>query len=462
VNVALLADFGSTFTKLLAVDLDEGAVVGQAQRPTQLHGEILDSYEDAASDALSEIGGSHRVALELAASSAGGGLRMAAIGLVPALTALAAKTAALHAGARVECLLAGRLTKAHAERLRVVDPEIVLFAGGTDGGQESLVLENASVVAESLPKAHVVVACNRDVAGDVEALFRTVARSVQVVPNVLPELRSVSTEQARAAISRVFIKHVIQGKALSSSDRFGALVAMATPDAVLRAAQLQAEPDGAAERHAGVIVTDVGGATTDVYSVVPRRPLQAADVHVKGLINLPVMRTAQGDLGIRSSAPTVLEADRLELDRRLGPGVGLSEACERRRAEPAKVFPKGSERTIDEALAVSCMSRALERHLGTRSVRVGAGGPPALIVEEPDLTSCRLLDAGGGILRAAAEPRALVRESLQRLPAHSLAPRHCGIVVDRHYVLAAAGLLCERHRDVARALLRKELPEVIS
>jgi hypothetical protein len=55
VNVALLADFGSTFTKVVAVDLDEGAIVGQSQSPNALDGEILDGYDDAVGAALSEI-----------------------------------------------------------------------------------------------------------------------------------------------------------------------------------------------------------------------------------------------------------------------------------------------------------------------------------------------------------------------------------------------------------------------
>ena len=158
-NVALLADFGSTFTKVLAVDLDAAVIAGRGQCPSG--GDLMDGYDEAAGAALGQVRGPATVALELAASSAGGGLRMAAVGLAAELTALAAQTAALNAGARLLAVLAGRLTGADAARLAALAPEIVLFAGGTDDGQQQRVLDNAAAIAGSLAGAHVVVACNR-------------------------------------------------------------------------------------------------------------------------------------------------------------------------------------------------------------------------------------------------------------------------------------------------------------
>jgi len=259
----------------------------------------------------------------------------------------------------------------------------------------------------------------------------------------------------------VFINHVIQGKGLSASDRFSELVAMATPDAVLRAARLYAETaQGPASEH-GVVMTDVGGATTDVYSVLTRRAANGFGMRRKGMVNLPVMRTVQGDLGLRSSASTVLDADRRRLEQQFGSSAWLADACRHRRAEPTSVYPNGCDRRLDDALAVSCMSRSMERHFGSRSVQVGLGGRPVLVQEEPDLTGCRVLVAGGGILRAATSPEDLVQEALERLPASALAPRRCHVVVDLRCVLSAAGLLSRTHPGVAEVLLRTELSEVI-
>jgi uncharacterized protein (TIGR01319 family) len=456
VKVAILADFGSTFTKVLAVDLAGAAVVGRAQEPTSLGGEILDGYEDAVRSALRDVGQPTEVALEAAASSAGGGLRMAAVGLEPRLTAAAAATAALNAGARLVGVLSGRLTQQDAERLAALAPEIVLFAGGTDGGQEHLVLANAAVLAGSVGEAHVVVACNQAIAARVGALLQATARSVHVVANVLPEIGVSSVAEAHAAIARLFIREVIAGKKLSGSPRFARLVRMATPDAVLRAATLAADAQDAAGD--GILVTDVGGATTDVYSVLRRRPVSGFGTRRNGFAREPCVRTVEGDLGLRSNAPGVLEADGRWLEGQLGTGRGLAEACQRRSARPDAVFPAGPDRELDEHLAVSCMFRGLERHCGTRSIRPGVSGRPELVEQGANLTGCRVLVAGGGLLREPGGER-LARRALARLPESALAPRRCRVIVDRRYVLAAAGLLAQAQPQIATALLRRELAQ---
>jgi hypothetical protein len=95
-------------------------------------------------------------------------------------------------------------------------------------------------------------------------------------------------------------------------------------------------------------------------------------------------------------------------------------------------------------------------------VRPGPGGRAEVRHLDPDLTGCRVLVAGGGLLRAADQPEEVVRAALDRLPGAALAPRQARVVIDRGYVLAAAGLLAPAHPKVAADLLRHELPEAIS
>jgi uncharacterized protein (TIGR01319 family) len=471
-RVALLADFGSTYTKVLAVDLAEGALVGSGQHPTTLTGEILDGYEDASLAALKDVKAPVDVALELAASSAGGGMRMAAIGLVESLTAAASAAAALNAGARLIGTFTGRLGEEDARRLGELAPEIILFAGGIDGGQEELVLRNAEAVAGAVSASHVVVACNKMIADKVGGIFWPFARTVTVVQNILPDIGTTSFESARETIEKIFIDEVIAGKQLSASPGFARLVRMATPDAVLRGAVACAgtRAGGAGD---GIVVTDVGGATTDIYSVLWRQPLSGFGTARKGFIRSPEMRTVQGDLGLRSNARGVLAADRAWLERAVspadadggaaetapsGPGPWLDAACERRQREPEKVFASGRERDLDEHLAVSCLYVALERHCGHRGVKPGIAGRPSLVEQGVNLTGCRTLIAGGGILRATPGS-AIARTALARLGEHVLAPRNCRVIVDRRYVLAAAGLLARDHLPIAESLLSRELRE---
>ena len=113
----------------------------------------MDGYAAALRTATASLGEPVAIEDEMAVSSAGGGLRVAAVGLVADLTAAAAHQAALNAGARVEAVLAGSLDEEQLDELQAARPEIVLFAGGTDGGQAELVLENARRLAGARARA---------------------------------------------------------------------------------------------------------------------------------------------------------------------------------------------------------------------------------------------------------------------------------------------------------------------
>ena len=113
VNAALLIDFGSTWTKLRALDMEPGDLIASAQGPSTVATDI-DIGLDAALEALAgRMGALPRFACRLASSSAAGGLRMVTVGLVRELTAEAARQAALGAGARLIGGFAYRLTEAN-------------------------------------------------------------------------------------------------------------------------------------------------------------------------------------------------------------------------------------------------------------------------------------------------------------------------------------------------------------
>ena len=166
-SLALLIDFGSTYTKLRALDLAGGHVVGTAQGPSTVATDVNIGL-DAALAALSRaMGGLPRFAHRLASSSAAGGLRMVTVGLVRELTAEAARQAALGAGARLVASFAYRLTSGDVARIVADAPDILLLCGGTDGGNSAVVLHNARALAGSALQCTVVVACNREATDDV-------------------------------------------------------------------------------------------------------------------------------------------------------------------------------------------------------------------------------------------------------------------------------------------------------
>lgn len=456
-KLALLTDFGSTYTKVAAVDLASGSLVGRGQSMTSVETDVLDGYEIAAASALSEVAGSRRVALEVAASSAGGGLRMMAVGLMTDLTARAAEMAALNAGARVEAVLTGDVDEQSLALLERLRPEIVLFAGGTDGGERRRVLENASLISKIDFETIFVVACNMEIAHEARALFESGGHRATVVANVMPELGVVNVDPARASINAYFLNHVIHGKRLSSSPRFEALVAMATPEAVFNATALLAVTTDLNRVGDGVIVSDVGGATTDFYSALVRRPVKWTGTGNKGLTPPLILRTVQGDLGIRSNAPSVLDADRAWLEAKFGETQRLQLACEERSRVPSLVFNDGWERSLDEGLAVACMTKGLRRHCGRRHIGTDVRGRVRNVQTSPDLRHVGTLIAGGGILRDSTNAEGLVNQAMDRQDEDVLNPHRCRIVIDRHYILAAAGLLTQNNRAAAAQLLNSEL-----
>jgi uncharacterized protein (TIGR01319 family) len=383
---------------------------------------------------------------------------MAAAGLVADLTARAARQAALNAGARVELVLAGRLGEAERRDLERHQPEILLFAGGTDGGQRSRVLANAEALATADAVTDVVVACNAAIASRVASVFARGGRRVVVVDNVMPAVSALNIEPARAAIHRIFIDHVIRGKGLSQSAEFGSAVIMPTPEAVLVATRLLADSVAGARP---VVVVDVGGATTDVHSSSTGQPAPAA----APLLPLPeLVRTVQGDLGVRSGAPSTLNADRAWLEQELEP-VGIEAgqvhaACARRRAEPAWVPRTPRGRALDRALGVSCVTHALQRHCGSLVVRSSGRLVSTRVDGGPDLSAAGLVIGTGGVIAESGSGLEILASALARRGERSLAPRTPALGVDRSYVLAAAGLLGGEDPGSARRLLRSEIPEV--
>ncbi|HET9152769.1 MAG TPA: glutamate mutase L [Solirubrobacterales bacterium] len=452
-----LADFGSTYTKLSLVEPEEGRLLARAEAPTSIGTDLMDGYAAALAKAESSVGGLVQVEEALAASSAGGGLRVVAVGLVPDLTAAAARQAALNAGARVEAVLAGELGADQLDQLRAARPEIVLFAGGTDGGQADLVLENARRLAEGKIAAHFVVACNSAVAEEAAALLRAAGASATVAENVMPKLGEIAVDSAREGILQAFLEHVIGGKGLSASPEFERMVRMPTPEAVLEAVRLLAQGTEAVPGVGDVVVIDIGGATTDIHS---SRVVEAATPGIEDslLPPPPTLRTVEGDLGLRSGAAGVLAADARWLEAEAGSaGAVIGQAVSLRSGE-AKWLPKDPEKArLDHLLAVSCATHALRRHCGTMLLSPGNGGPPTLVRNGPDLREVAQVIGTGGVFAHRDDGREIIVGALSRRAPHSLAPHDPAVSIDHNYILAAAGLFAGYDADAAARLLQHEL-----
>ena len=299
-RVVVCADVGSTYTKAAVVDLHGGRLVAAASAPTTVGTDVLHGL-DAAVGAATASAGVAEVPWYVC-SSAGGGLRLAVVGYEPLVTAQAGRRVGLSAGANVVHVAAGRLAGADVAALRAARPDVVLLVGGTDGGDFETVTHNATRLAKARFRVPVVLAGNADVRDDLHALLAGAGVPVTVADNVLPRIGVLEPASARAAIREVFLRHVIGGKKLSRGTRFARLVRAATPDAVLTGVEVLAGTLGG-----DLAVVDVGGATTDVYSVLtPDERDSGPSQEVAG--TLWRARTVEGDLGMRWSAPGVVRA----------------------------------------------------------------------------------------------------------------------------------------------------------
>ncbi|MGL5930679.1 MAG: glutamate mutase L, partial [Dermatophilaceae bacterium] len=415
----LCVDVGSTFTKAVLVDAGRGEVLGAASHPTTIEADVMDGV-DAVRAALAA--GHGEPGEVLVCSSAGGGLRLAVVGYEREVTAEAGHRVGLSAGAKVVHVASGPLTGTDVRSLRASSPDVVLLCGGTDGGNSDVLQHNAVRLARARIAAPVVVAGNVEAAAEVGDILAATGRRVVVTSNVLPRIGVVAPDGARAAIREVFLRHVIGGKGLSRGRGFAQLVRAATPDAVLRGVEVLA---GAVS--GDVLVVDVGGATTDVYSVLTPRGEDAAIARdVVG--TLWHARTVEADLGMRWNAEGVVEAaerERMTLADRTRTWAG------RVAAHPGTLASSPTDWAAEEELAGVAATVAVRRH----------GRSPHPSERPRALADVRLVVGSGGVLRHGP-PDLGARVLRSVLTDHAggwRVPAAATTTIDQRYLLFAVG-----------------------
>lgn len=313
---------------------------------------------------------SQGIDLYLSTSSAGGGLQMLVAGVVRNITTESAERAALGAGAIVmESVSAddGREDYERIEKIRHIKPDIVLVTGGVDGGATSHVVEMAEILVAASPrprfgdtlKLPVIYAGNAEAAEEVAQILSKKAQVV-VVPNVRPTLEQENLGPAREAIHEFFLSHV-----MSHSPGYGKLMSwspvaiMPTPAAVGDIVQMYAKRTGQ-----NVLCVDIGGATTDVFSVFVDR----VGVHAFN-------RTVSANLGMSYSVANVLvEAGVANIARWLP--FELSETELRDRLRNKMIRPTSIPQTVqdlwlEQAVCREALRLSLDHH---RSLAIGLEG----------------------------------------------------------------------------------------
>jgi uncharacterized protein (TIGR01319 family) len=450
---AWLFDIGSTFTKLAVVDLDDPTNRYRAQAPTTVATDVREGFIAAIEEVHRQDGPRFTDAAHRAASSsAAGGLALVVSGLVPRLSSEAGRISALGAGAKLVGTLSYRINADDLDALGGWDPDIVVLTGGTDGGDRDTLLANAATLAACDRCPAVIVAGNREASAQATEVLRDGGIRATAVANVLPELNRLSPEPVRAAIRREFFTNIVRAKGIDRVREHLDAEILPTPGVVLDAVRLLA-------RHmfpSGVVAVEVGGATTNVHSWAPSEVDEG--VVLRGLQEPELIRTVEGDLGVRWNARTIFDlAGDAWLEHHCDEGVDGFLRYVKRVADKPATLPVGErERRFDALLATFAAQTAIARHCGRhRQVMLPEG--PVLVQEGKDLRRVEVVVGTGGSVISAAEPAALMRDALVSEDPFALVPNAPDVLIDADYVLYAAGLLAQSHPDTGVELARRSL-----
>ncbi len=380
----LATDCGSTTTKAILIEKqgDTYRLVVRGEAPTTVEA----PFEDVTKGVLNAImeveelagrkildgeriitpqNGKEGVDIYLSTSSAGGGLQMMVTGVVKSMTGESAERAALGAGAIVMDIVAsndGRLPHEKIRRIRDLRPDMILLSGGIDGGAKTHVVELAEIIAAADPKARlgtgyelpVIYAGNKEAIEEVKATLGGKTALV-VTENIRPVMERENLMPARHKIHDQFMEHVMAHapgykKLMSWSPE----PIMPTPAAVGSIIETIAKREGIQ-----VVGVDIGGATTDVFSVF------------QTVFN----RTVSANLGMSYSVSNVLAEAGLANIMRWVPFT-IDEADLRNRIKNKMIRPTTIPSTLEELIIEQAIAREALRlaFVQHKSLAVGLKG----------------------------------------------------------------------------------------
>lgn len=289
----LATDCGSTTTKAILIEKGpEGfRLRARGEAPTTVEApaeDVTQGVRNAVSELSELVGrplldengqlikpydGEKGLDLYLSTSSAGGGLQMMVAGVVAKMSSESAQRAALGAGAVVMETLSSNDSRRPYEKIELIRqlrPDMVLLSGGVDGGVQKHVVEMAQLFGAADPrprlginyKLPVIFAGNKDVREQIKKILGT-KTALEIVDNIRPTLEEENLQPARLKIQSQFLEHV-----MAHAPGYPQLMAMTdepimpTPAAVGMIMERVAQA-----RSINILGVDIGGATTDVFSV---------------------------------------------------------------------------------------------------------------------------------------------------------------------------------------------------
>ncbi|MDY6825599.1 MAG: methylaspartate mutase accessory protein GlmL [Bacillota bacterium] len=451
-RINIFIDFGSTYTKMAAFDLDNEELLARIQVPSTVDVDITAGLEDAFTELSKEIKiGAEDRRRAIACSSAAGGLRVVCVGLVKEYTTEAGRLAALGAGAKIVGEFSYDLSAGELDEIEEMDPDIVLLTGGTDGGNKKVIVRNASLLARAGENIrNIIVAGNKSAYDDIHAIFGDSKKNVIFTKNVMPEIGTLNVGPTNCVIRELFINRITEAKGITKAKKIIGDVIMPTPSAVLEAAKLLAEGTTKCPGLGELLVVDVGGATTDVYSVAMGFSSKKA-VHIVGLPEPYIKRTVEGDLGLYHNLVNLQE-------------LAQAESVPEHFEEIVEDLRRNREIMYDDTrvevhllLSRLAVDTAVTRHVGRIEMIVTPGGDMP-VQRGKDLTAVKNVIGSGGAISFSPQPKDVLEGALFRdTEQHILKPIAPQLVLDERNILFSVGLLAGTDSVKALSIGRKYL-----
>ncbi len=462
-EAVLLVDFGSTYTKLTVVDVKNEEILATAKSPSTVETDIMIGLQKAYSSLKERLRG---IPVEFtekyACSSAAGGLKIVALGLVPELTVEAAARAALGAGARIVGTYNHEIGMYEVEEIIAKKPDIILLAGGTDGGNKSCILHNAKMLAEYLSDISVIAAGNSKAREELEKLFSDHKMCYRFTENVMPRLNILNVEPVRQTIRKLFIERIVLARGLKRAEKYVGKILMPTPAAVMQAAAILADGTAEEEGYGELMVVDIGGATTDVHSIASGEPLEAG-ISWYGLPEPYAKRTVEGDLGMRVSAYSLWQTAGYQRIRKYytGSNSDIEQKCLLLSEQIDRIPVNDDDFEFDAALGAVAAQIAVERHAGMLERHYT---PTGLVyaLQGKDLRGVSCLIGTGGVLVKGRDPQRILQATLEGgFGEGRLIPQKPQLMLDSSYILSAMGLLSNAYPVQALRIMKKYLKRIV-
>ncbi|ERI90343.1 hypothetical protein HMPREF1982_03946 [Clostridiales bacterium oral taxon 876 str. F0540] len=436
----VISEIGSTTTVVTAFKLGEKGVdiIAQGKNYTTVNeGDVTIGVIKAIEDIEFQLGEKITWNRMLSTSSAAGGLKITVHGLVEDMTVKAAKEAALGAGGNIKLITAGKLRNTDIKRIKEIDPNLIMIAGGTDYGERETALYNAELLSKENLNKPFIYCGNITNQYEIKELFQ--GQELYIVDNVYPRIDELNVEPTRKIIQTAFENNITKASGMNKIKSMIDGSIMPTPGAVMESAKLLYEIIG------DVVVFDVGGATTDVHSVTE------GSVDILDILVSPepiAKRTVEGDLGVYVNSENLINLlDYRDLDNKSIEYI----------RDNILPIPKTDEQIeCSWILTKKAVEVALNRHVGY--LKRTYGSSKNFIAYGKDLSKVKYIVGTGGALTRLPKGETILREIRYSKEDLTMLPRsEAKVLLDNKYIMACAGVLSKENKEAASLLLKQSL-----